>query len=255
MAALGYTLVTGKEGPDLADIASEVMILSWPEFMLHDPVANQHWGNLYHRFPEFQFALVQPGTEDVVAVGASIPLAWDGHPRDLPDEGWDWALAQGFKDDAAGRTPKVQCALAITIPKPHRGKGLSAYAVRTMKAIGEANGLDRLLVPARPILKSRYPLTPMERYVQWCNDQGQPFDPWMRVHTRLGAEIVKVCPRSMCITGTVADWEGWTGMCFPESGTYIVPEALVPVEIDRDTDQGTYVEPNVWMWHSRPRLP
>ena len=38
-------------------------------------------------------------------------------------------------------------------------------------------------------------------------------------------------------------------MRFPESGMYIVPGALVPVEIDHDANQGTYVEPNVWMRH------
>jgi hypothetical protein len=30
----------------------------------------------------------------------------------------------------------------------------------------------------------------------------------------------------------------------------VVPDALVPVEIDRERDEGLYVEPNVWMVHS-----
>jgi len=47
----------------------------------------------------------------------------------------------------------------------------------------------------------------------------------------------------------VSDWENWTGMRFPESGDYVVPEALVPVRIDREVDTGLYVEPNVWMHH------
>ena len=38
-------------------------------------------------------------------------------------------------------------------------------------------------------------------------------------------------------------------MEFPESGAYVVPGALVPVEIDREAYQGVYVEPNVWMQH------
>ena len=53
----------------------------------------------------------------------------------------------------------------------------------------------------------------------------------------------------MTITGTVAEWEGWTGMLFPESGDYVVPGALELVTIDREADLGTYVEPNVWMHH------
>ena len=38
-------------------------------------------------------------------------------------------------------------------------------------------------------------------------------------------------------------------MTFPETGAYVVPGALVPVEIDRERDEGLYVEPNVWMIH------
>jgi hypothetical protein len=38
-------------------------------------------------------------------------------------------------------------------------------------------------------------------------------------------------------------------MKFPQTGDYVVPGALVPVQIDRERDQGIYVEPNVWMVH------
>ncbi len=38
-------------------------------------------------------------------------------------------------------------------------------------------------------------------------------------------------------------------MRFPESGTYSVPGALRPIEIDVEADRGVYVEPNVWMHH------
>ena len=71
----------------------------------------------------------------------------------------------------------------------------------------------------------------------------------MRVHARLGAEIVKVCPEAMRISGTIAEWESWTKMRFPESGDYIIPGALVPVSFDCDKDIGLYIEPNVWMHH------
>ncbi|EJL40474.1 MULTISPECIES: hypothetical protein [Brevibacillus] len=38
-------------------------------------------------------------------------------------------------------------------------------------------------------------------------------------------------------------------MKFPESGTYIIPDALVPVRIEVEKDEVVYVEPNVWMQH------
>ena len=53
----------------------------------------------------------------------------------------------------------------------------------------------------------------------------------------------------MTITGTIAEWEEWTGLRFFESGRYVIPGALVPVEMDVQGDLGTYVEPIVWVVH------
>lgn len=106
-----------------------------------------------------------------------------------------------------------------------------------------------MLAPVRPARKSRYPLTPMDRYASWLRGDGLHVDPWIRTHQRLGASILSSAPRSMVITGTVAEWEGWAAMVFPEAGRYVVPGALDLVEIDRAGDRGTYVEPNLWMRH------
>ncbi|MGW4889817.1 hypothetical protein [Streptomyces murinus] len=51
------------------------------------------------------------------------------------------------------------------------------------------------------------------------------------------------------MTGTVCEWERWTGMVFPESGEYVVPRGLSLLRVDKDSGQGVYVEPNVWMRH------
>jgi len=54
----------------------------------------------------------------------------------------------------------------------------------------------------------------------------------------------------MIITGTVAEWEGWAAMAFPETGQYVVPDALDLVTIDREQDRGTYAESNLWVRHA-----
>ena len=72
----------------------------------------------------------------------------------------------------------------------------------------------------------------------------------MRVHERLGATVLKPEPRSLRITGTVAEWEEWTQTAFPESGEYWFPGGLATVAIDREADCGGYWEPNVWMHHA-----
>jgi len=249
MPEANYKRVTGHDRDDLLKVSSDLTVPEWPEFMLNDPVANKYWGDLYRKFPEYQFLMVDGETEDVVASCNSVPLFWEDDFRNLPDEGWDWALAQAFEDLQRNQKPTVLCAISVTVPSRHRKKGISAHALRAMKQTGREQGLHSLIAPVRPTMKHRYPLTPMRRYVNWKDSDGIPKDPWLRVHAREGGRIVKICPRSMRITGPIDKWEEWTGMRFPGSDFYIVPGALAQVKINWDINEGTYVEPNVWMVH------
>jgi hypothetical protein len=164
--------------------------------------------------------------------------------------GLDEVLERGVGDLERERAPTVVSALLAIVPHAQRGRGLSSVVLGAMKTVAAERGLGALIAPVRPTLKDRYPLTPMERYARWERDDGLPFDPWLRVHRRLGAEFLRVAPRSMVITGTVFEWEEWTGMLFPESDAYVVPGALRPVVMDLERDLGVYEEPNVWMRHS-----
>src|SRR3954471_1224302 len=140
----------------------------------------------------------------------------------------------------------------VRAPDPDRPRpaaaGLSRVMLEHMRGLAHARGWE-LVAPVRPTLKQRYPLTPIERYVEWRREDGLHFDPWLRAHERLGAELVSVARDSMVVEGTVGELEEWCGLEFPESGSYVVEGALVPVEIDRERDRGTYREPNVWMRH------
>lgn len=82
-----------------------------------------------------------------------------------------------------------------------------------------------------------------------AREDGLALDPWIRTHQRLGARILAAAPESQILTGTIAEWERWTGMVFPETGDYVIPEGLSLLRLDRSADQGTYVEPNIWMRH------
>jgi GNAT superfamily N-acetyltransferase len=245
-----YRLVQPKDRSDYDDLVAGVARQSWPEFMLNDPIADRHWDDLFERFADYQFSLLAPDEDVVVGMGNSVPLAWTDALADLPDEGWDWAFVQAVEDHAAGRQPAIQCALQIALPPARQGQGISRLMVQAMRAIGAARGFSQLIAPVRPSAKSRYPLTSIDRYVEWTTGEGLPFDPWLRVHARLGAHIIKVCHRAMMIPGTIAQWEQWTGLRFPDSGPYIVPGALNPVTMDAEADRGFYVEPNVWMVHA-----
>jgi hypothetical protein len=243
-----YRVITCRDNYDLLTQEQKRIGGEWPEFMLHDPVA-QGLTQCYEKLPDYQFVLVDAETEEVVCIANSIPLLWEGRLEDLPADGWDWALTKGLDDMACGRIPNLLCALQIVVFGGNRGKRISTHGVRAMKAIGRSHGLHGLIAPVRPNRKSDYPDTPIDEYIQLRDSNGFPQDPWMRVHARDGARIIKPCPTAVRITGTVTEWKKWTAMSFPHSGDYVVPGALVRVHIDRENDLGTYTEPNVWMWH------
>jgi GNAT superfamily N-acetyltransferase len=219
----------------------------WPEFLYHDPVLDRFFGRVMSEYPECQFYAWDDELEEVVAVGMAVPASWDGNAASLPDGGLDAVVEARFAEEAP--EPNVLCALQILIAPECRGQGLSSRMIRRMAEIGREQGLDTLIAPVRPTLKQSYPLTPMERYITWRRPDGTHLDPWLRTHERLGAEIQKVAPHSSTVPASVGEWEEWVQMAFPETGAYVVSGALVPVEIDRERDEGLYVEPNVWMAH------
>ena len=169
-----FDIITAQARPEFLDVAEAIILPAWPDFMHHDPVANRHWRGLHEQFGALQFALVERGCDRFLVVGNSIPLAWQGAASDLPDEGWDWAVTQGFADHAAGRRPTVLCALSIVVAADSRGQGLSAHAVRAMKCIARAGGFSDLFVPARPTWKCRYPLDP-HGTLPPVDERGRPF--------------------------------------------------------------------------------
>jgi hypothetical protein len=102
-----------------------------------------------------------------------------------------------------------------------------------MRDAAAAAGLRELIAPVRPTLKARYPLIPIERYVEWRRDDGSHFDPWIRLHERVGGTVIGPCPRSMVMQAPTADWEEWTGLEFPEDGEYVFRGALATLVVDR----------------------
>ena len=119
--------------------------------------------------------------------------------------------------------------------------------LEAMRDAGRARGLRSLIAPVRPTAKQHYPLIPIERYMGWRRADGSHFDPWLRIHERVGGELIAPAPESMVITAPVADWEEWTGMALPDDGDHVVPGMLAPLVV-RD-GIGRHVEPNVWVVH------
>ncbi|MGB8982887.1 MAG: hypothetical protein WCC12_13520 [Anaerolineales bacterium] len=244
-----FKIITPNGLDDYRERAGGIAEDSWPEFMLNDPIAGENWHELFDRFNEYQFALLDMENDRMAAMANSLPFYWDQPLEDLPECGWDWVFLKAVEDHKKGIQPNIQSAIQINIHPDYQNQGLSPRMVQAMRAIGKSKGFKYLVAPVRPSQKSQYPLISIDDYVLWTNEAGLPFDAWLRVHARMGARIIKPCHESMAIPGSRADWEAWTGMKFPQTGQYVIPGALNPMEMNAEENKGVYVEPNVWMVH------
>lgn len=246
---MATSLVRYSDRPQLWEQISDLSDEVWPEYNVHGEIIGRYWPLLYERFADYQFVLYDDEHDAVLAEGNTMPCAWDGTLDGL-GPGIDDAMADAVVLHEAGRPPNTLCALAAKIPPRNQDKRLAPVVLTGMRDLARGSGFDSLIAPVRPNWKDRYPITPIERYVRWTRDDGTAFDPWIRVHLRLGATLGPPLPRSMEITGTIAEWETWTTLRFPESGDYVFPAGLAPLHVDTEHDVGEYYEPNVWLIHS-----
>jgi GNAT superfamily N-acetyltransferase len=232
---MNLAVVTHAEHPELRGTLPRI----WPEYMRHDPVVETFWPRLYEVYPDFQMWLVDTDAKETIGYACTLPVRWDGVPQ---PRGIDWAMSNG-----AGGEPTTLCAIVAGVVPAHRGQGLGGVVLGRMVGLAAAHGFDCVIAPVRPTRKENYPLIPIERYVRWRREDGYLYDPWLRTHERLGAELLEIAPRSLTITGSREEWEEWTDLQYPEDGDYVVPGALMPVRFQ--DGRGTYAEPNVWMRH------
>jgi GNAT superfamily N-acetyltransferase len=238
-------VVTAAERPDLWGRASQEGFLDrvWPEYNHHGNDSPATFRALVPRYGDFQVLFIDQRTDRIIARGRTIPFRWDGTLADLPG-GIDALGLRALGEDGA---PTALSALAAEVDDDYQGSGLSRLVILTMAALARAHGLRSLVAPVRPNWKDRYPLISIDRYAAWTRPDGLPFDPWMRVHARLGARILRPESQSLHIAAPVEDWQVWVGMAFPEDGQYVFPHGLAPLTVSGG--EGDYWEPNVWMSH------
>ena len=200
----------------------------------------RHW-------PRYFLVAIEGDTPIARALG--VPVEFPAADREeLPDRGWDQAIQWAAEDVMDGRTPTVLCGVEIVIAPHVRGNGLASVLVAALKTCAAKAGLRTVYGPVRPFGKEAEPDAPMAEYVTRRRPDGRLADRWLRTHERLGARMIKVCPSSLTVTGSIAEWFDWTGVHLAD-GENLIPGAIAPVYASTRHDHGIYVEPNVWFEH------
>lgn len=237
---------TRADSPELKRAAQAIEQAAWAElgFLNYTRSHYDHYAALLEAFPDFQLVLVNEETGYPVAAGNCVPIKC-ADPDGLPPEGWDWAVHHAAM--RRGEGADTLCALAISVPPLNRRLGYARRMIEAFNALAKAKGLERVVAPVRPSAKTKHPFVPIDDYVDWTDDEGRAFDPWLRSHIACGARIVRVCKRSMVVEEPLPFWETWASRRFEESGEYQMTGALAPVSIDVARGVGRYEEPNVWV--------
>jgi GNAT superfamily N-acetyltransferase len=229
------------------DRMERLFAAAFPAFITADQLAKQYIGRVREWFTDQDLILLDDDDEPA-ATGWGVPLRWTGALEDLPT-GYTDSIVRAVEAREQQVEPDTLVICGAIVRPDLTGKGVAGELLTALRHLADDAGWPRVIAPVRPTLKARYPLTPIDSYITWTRDDGPPLDPWIRTHWRLGARIVQAAPESQTMTGTVAEWERWTGLVLPESGDYVIPDGLSLLHIDRPADLGTYVEPNVWMQH------
>ncbi|MFR9793878.1 hypothetical protein ACL07V_35400 [Streptomyces sp. MB22_4] len=225
----------------------ELFSEGFPEFITADRLVKRYIGRIREWFADLNVMLVdEQGTP--VATGWGVPIWWDGSVETLPS-GYTEAAIRSVENHEQGAELNTLVICGAVVTPSRKGRGLAGETLTALRGLAVDAGWRHVIAPVRPTLKSQYPLASMESFMNWTRPDGTALDPWIRTHQRLGARILTAAPASQTMTGTVSEWEQWTGLAFPESGDYVIPRGLSLLRIDRETDQGVYIEPNVWMQH------
>ncbi len=185
-----YRVATLSEQPDLLAQHQTTGSSAWPEFMLHDPVAVANWGKMMSYFAGDQLSLLVG--DKIAAVVNMVPLKVDADFGKLPDTGVDWGVEKSVSDHEAGIRPNALMGLQVVVAKEFRGKKFSGIATREATAHARRHKLEFVVLPVRPNEKHLYPLIPIADYIHWKNPGGLPFDSWLRVHKRLGGDMISI---------------------------------------------------------------
>jgi hypothetical protein len=231
----------------LGDETARLTMLSWPNFLVEpsdipDPglTFELTQQEIARRLPVW--GIRRESDKALVAYAHGALIAADLSKNHLPDLGWQFAIESAFSNEPRN----CMCLLAANVDPQVRSLGHSQLLLEKSKLITHELGFKTMIGPVRPTLKSDFPLMPMTEYMAKKTDSGEIYDPWLRLHTKCGGEVLNICSQSVVVRATLPKWREWTGLPLSTSGDQVLKMGLVPLKIDLQKNIGVYTEPNVW---------
>lgn len=234
-----FTHTNLKDAQEFKELLHTAFKDSKPRFLLKSNIKS--WDSYYTKYQENVSLFIKD--EYLIGAAFTAPLCWDNKSSSLPQSIEEILTLSDAKSESAK-------TLAITDFFITKDFQKQAVGIELLKAVFNSainQQYDKIIVPVRPTFKCNYPLQSMESYTSWKRSDGYYVDPCMRIFQRLNSKIIKLTSGIVFVNLTVSEWEKETDMIFPESGRFIVKDALQPVMIDTKSNLGFYMEPCVWM--------
>ena len=193
--------------------------------------------------PELHYLAVNPDHRLLATIDAH-PMEWDGDPRTLPEGGWTELIERaeaGFE-----RRPAYAFAVGASVREELRGTGVAGELLTALRDRALSLGYRGLVAPVLPSARWRCPRLTTAAYAALRLPDMRHFDPWIRVHERIGGRIIGSCPISATFRAPRSDWERWFGVRLPSSGS-IVLEGAGELELAFDT--GLLIQESIWILH------
>ena len=218
---------------------------AFPQIILESQVIKKNWPKLENYFPEYQLFLISKNGQLIGFINA-IPFQFQDSLNELPENGWDWMFEKGITDFENNIEPNYLGGLQVIVRSEYQKLGYSKQILNHVKNNFRSSNFLNLVIPIRPIKKHEFPKMPMLTYLS-LKYKDEIYDPWIRTHLNGGAQLIKICKRSMTMKGNIEFWETMLNRKINKSGKYQLKGALELITIDLENNTGEYVEPNIWI--------
>lgn len=179
--------------------------------------------------------------EMLAAGGITTQINWDFDPNNLPD-GWQGAVRQSYLDSNRKHSkPNTQVALLAFTTQRYRGQGQAGMVLKKMCHMAQYRGYRYCIVPALlpTQFEREYVQMPMKDISHLQREDGQFYDYWLRLHTRMGATVIGFCEHSHRFVFSLDDFSSFVSSGpIDASGDHVV-------RLDRDRGLGANHK-NMW---------